>query len=255
MPYISTSEEKVTSESLLKLYIYQILSAINYLHTNGICHGDISRRNIIIQDTNAYLIDFGQMRFSNNYRSDLYGFSEAFHKIIDPIYREKLYPESTYMKGIRSLEISDELKEVLLAATNGISAASILQMDYFSSFVYRIPDVIQYTHIDIAIPLTKTGIALIDPVKDLIQFLGDELFNDTAIYALKLMKKANSNDPSLFHNESSKYMKVAMYLTIYLKYSYINRRVNTYLILQHLNLNLQDIETFMKACKYNIIVR
>ena len=59
---ISTDNTKV-DESKIYIIIKQLLLAINYLHTNNICHRDIKPQNILLQNkgdiNNIKLIDFG----------------------------------------------------------------------------------------------------------------------------------------------------------------------------------------------------
>jgi serine/threonine protein kinase len=49
---------------LVKLYAYQMLRAINYIHALGICHRDIKPQNILLDDTNHILklCDFGSAK-------------------------------------------------------------------------------------------------------------------------------------------------------------------------------------------------
>jgi len=53
---------------LVKLYAYQILRGVGYLHSKGICHRDIKPTNILCDlDTNIIKIcDFGSARILNS---------------------------------------------------------------------------------------------------------------------------------------------------------------------------------------------
>lgn len=54
------------TEPIAKFYFHQILSAIEYMHSNGFAHRDIKLDNVVLdEDYNAKLIDFG---FAENIR-------------------------------------------------------------------------------------------------------------------------------------------------------------------------------------------
>lgn len=54
------------SESTVKLYFYQILLAVQYLHDNGIIHRDLKLENVLLSSTNEEccikITDFGQSK-------------------------------------------------------------------------------------------------------------------------------------------------------------------------------------------------
>jgi serine/threonine protein kinase len=56
-------------KSFYKIFI-GILHALEFLHNNGIAHGDLKPKNIILKNNTAKLIDFGgsQLRYLNNYK-------------------------------------------------------------------------------------------------------------------------------------------------------------------------------------------
>ncbi|KAA6376816.1 MAG: putative MAPK/MAK/MRK overlapping kinase [Streblomastix strix] len=50
------------AESKVKLYMYQMLRALDFLHRNGIFHRDIKPENVLVTDDLAKLADFGSCR-------------------------------------------------------------------------------------------------------------------------------------------------------------------------------------------------
>lgn len=49
----------------IRLYAWQMLSAMDYLHSNSIVHRDLKPGNILLDDGQLYIIDFGLARFLN----------------------------------------------------------------------------------------------------------------------------------------------------------------------------------------------
>ncbi len=54
------------TEKLVCKVAKQVLSALNYLHTQGIIHGDIKSENILFNGKNISLIDFGTAKEIDN---------------------------------------------------------------------------------------------------------------------------------------------------------------------------------------------
>lgn len=49
----------------IRLYAWQLLYAMDYLHSNHIVHRDLKPNNILLNDAQLYIIDFGLARFLN----------------------------------------------------------------------------------------------------------------------------------------------------------------------------------------------
>lgn len=59
--YLSSSNTPLT-ETEIKFYFSQLLSAINYLHTHYIIHRDLKIENILLKNNNQLLLaDFGSL--------------------------------------------------------------------------------------------------------------------------------------------------------------------------------------------------
>ncbi|CAD8107005.1 unnamed protein product [Paramecium primaurelia] len=70
--YKSVKEKNRTlCEQQIQSIVYQIASALNYLHTQGYLHRDLKPENIMIQDNGIVkLIDFGQVTYQNEQHTD-----------------------------------------------------------------------------------------------------------------------------------------------------------------------------------------
>ncbi|CAD8108361.1 unnamed protein product [Paramecium sonneborni] len=70
--YKSVKERNRTlCEQQIQSIVYQIASALNYLHTQGYLHRDLKPENIMIQDNGIVkLIDFGQVTYQNEQHTD-----------------------------------------------------------------------------------------------------------------------------------------------------------------------------------------
>lgn len=63
------SKKERLEESMAKLYFYQMLNAVEYLHDNNITHRDLKAENVLMmtedEETLCKITDFGVSRFSN----------------------------------------------------------------------------------------------------------------------------------------------------------------------------------------------
>jgi len=53
----------------LKLFTYQILRGILYLHSNNICHRDIKPKNILVEKHKIVISDFGSAKIFSKTKS------------------------------------------------------------------------------------------------------------------------------------------------------------------------------------------
>ena len=54
---------QIPTEIDIRLIAWQLLSALDYMHTNSIVHRDLKPANILLNDTKVMVIDFGLARF------------------------------------------------------------------------------------------------------------------------------------------------------------------------------------------------
>ena len=59
---IIKNKKEYLPEKKVKLYIYQVLRALDFMHRNGIFHRDIKPENILIADGLAKIADLGSCR-------------------------------------------------------------------------------------------------------------------------------------------------------------------------------------------------
>ncbi|KAA6374773.1 MAG: putative MAPK/MAK/MRK overlapping kinase, partial [Streblomastix strix] len=59
---IIRGRKEYLAESKVKMYIYQMLRALEFLHRNGIFHRDIKPENVLVADDLTKLADFGSCR-------------------------------------------------------------------------------------------------------------------------------------------------------------------------------------------------
>jgi len=95
----------------VKLYIYQLCRALNYIHSKQICHRDIKPQNILVnqQDGILSLCDFGSAKPLKN------GETSA-HYICSRYYRapELIFGSSTYSTSIDIWSVGCVLAEMIL---------------------------------------------------------------------------------------------------------------------------------------------
>lgn len=45
-----------------KIYIYQMLRGVNYMHSKGVCHRDLKPQNMLIKGKKLVICDFGSAK-------------------------------------------------------------------------------------------------------------------------------------------------------------------------------------------------
>lgn len=91
------SKSKLTEKEAQSVFI-QIISGINYMHENGICHRDIRLENILVdKDLNIKIIDFGYSTFI--YEDNNGNNNEKIEKLLNTNYGSYHYSAPEVIKG------------------------------------------------------------------------------------------------------------------------------------------------------------
>ena len=120
-------------ESKVKLYMYQVLRALDYLHTHGIFHRDIKPENILITEDTVKLADLGSCHaivakqpFSEYVSTRWFPFFEyCFYSsgipsfCFFPLYK---YPMTDIHAGIEHLSVCSQTGTTIIRWTSGDSA-------------------------------------------------------------------------------------------------------------------------------------
>jgi glycogen synthase kinase 3 beta len=65
----------------MKIYLYQMIRAIIYLHSLNICHRDIKPHNFVLKNNRIFLCDFGAAKIiskNNEDKNASYVFSREY---------------------------------------------------------------------------------------------------------------------------------------------------------------------------------
>lgn len=63
--------ETLSRKENFSLYKNQVYEKIEQLHSLGIVHGDLHEENIVVNDNEVKLIDFGLSKFTNDFSDDI----------------------------------------------------------------------------------------------------------------------------------------------------------------------------------------
>jgi serine/threonine protein kinase len=71
----------------VKLYAWQLLSAVDYIHSNHIVHRDLKPSNILLDDAQLYIIDFGLSRFLHRNRGPISTVAQTYTHRAPEVFR------------------------------------------------------------------------------------------------------------------------------------------------------------------------
>ncbi len=112
----------------------QLIRIIKYLHENGIVHRDIRIPNILINNGEVYLIDFGLARFADNSRY-LYDLDFSY---LGDFLLYLLYSSFQEQKKILSYKKIPWYKELLLTAEQELFLKKLLGLELVYENIYDI---------------------------------------------------------------------------------------------------------------------
>ena len=56
------AQVRLLPRTLVAMYMRQVLDGLEWLHSHGVCHGDVKGANLLITKEGPWLADFGVMR-------------------------------------------------------------------------------------------------------------------------------------------------------------------------------------------------
>ena len=184
MQYLSSTLDSVIKkkpkESLAKLYMWQLLSAVDYMHKNNIMHRDLKPTNILVNDTSVVIIDFGLAKYMYGndrldyniqtpeykapevYRKEKYSYSVDIWSLgiilIEMMMGDDLYSgtnkeiedailkdQKGLLRKISNLKCTKQCRDVILSMvqydpTKRSSAEDLMKMPWFSQYIYTPPN-------------------------------------------------------------------------------------------------------------------
>lgn len=250
------------NEERSRILLYQILSVLNYLHDNGVYHNDTAPNNIMMKGTQIYMIDFELATFrKNSIINDqilLIDFLllRHFGSRCPGLFANHTNNNVIFEDFIKSSSLQEDLKDIILSIKRGNSLYKILNMKYFSGFIYHSPNIINFNKIELQNPYTDIHQNLIKNAKYLVsdfEKLNNIVLpiNDVMEYSLKILTKFHINNKNSINLSSiDRYMKICTILSI-----------NSYsrgLTQNEMMFDITDIDIIhylFKTVKYNILIK
>lgn len=119
MPHAGITVERAFHDQITVRHLLSLVKTVGYLHTAGVIHGDICKRNTCIDGASTQLIDFGEI--APGYRNDMVAVGELLLWWAERI----VAPEAVKAKVIRaSCDLIE--REDIKAALNLLEESSQL---------------------------------------------------------------------------------------------------------------------------------
>ncbi len=137
IPFVDWLSSNKPADVTIRRLSHQLLSPVEYLHSNNFTHEDLITLNVIIINGNISIIDFGYCRPIKSAEKIQMDLSDASVIIQSLIMGYDVTDEED--EGDLSTLTSIELRKVISDLENVVPTSEVLRNKYFSSYPYVEP--------------------------------------------------------------------------------------------------------------------